>query len=528
MAGRFDIETIFSVKDKMTAPVNKIRTRINQMTRGADANFRKLNQRIEQTNESLKKWATAAFAGGAAVAGGFGLLIHEASKIEDAVAAFTPLLGGVENATKAVDMLNETAATTPFQFEQLSSAANTLLGFGAATLDTLVPTLRMLGDTAGGSSEKLESIALAFSKIKAAGKADMQDLNMLIDAGIPIFAELEKITGKNTAQLRKMSSQGKISSALIEKAFKGMTSEGGKFFNGMQIASETQSGLMSTLKDNLSLTAAAIGAELLPTTKDLTKQAIEITGSMRAWVGQNKELIREKVGNVVKFISDNMENFKMILFAVIGFLKIYLPLIAAVKIATFAWNTAVLAGQVLLWGWKAAIFAVQAMMVAFNAVMFIGQGVMWAFGLASNLAAAPIWLIVAAIAAVVAAGYLLVKNWEPIKDFFVNLWAGILEVFNAGVSKIQAILGFITDPVKKLFGGVGGIAKSLGIDFTGSGNDGGDAGKVVTSNEQISKSISENKDSLDINLNDSTGKAEVVKMPALGNVGVNLAKSGAF
>lgn len=529
MAGRFEIETIFKAKEKITAPVNKMRTRINQMTRSATRGFSNLNKQIKKTNESMMKGAKTAASYGLAFAGaavgGVSLFVNEARKIEDAVAAFTPLLGGVENATKAVDMLNETAASTPFQFEQLSGAANTLLGFGAATLDTLVPTLRMLGDTAGGSSEKLKSIALAFSKIKAAGKADMQDLNMLIDAGIPIFAELEKLTGKNTAQLRKMSSQGKISAELINKAFTQMTSEGGKFHNGMVIASATQSGLFSTLKDNISLTAASIGQQMLPVTKDLTKEAIALTGQVRQWVTENKELIAQNISGVISFLKDNAEALKQVLFGVVGIIKIYVAVMIGLKLATMAYNTVLLASNVAIVAWKAGLLGAKAAMLLLNGVLAIGKVIMAGFALATNLAVAPVWLIIAAVAALIAVGALLVKHWQPISEFFGNLWAGIVETFNSGVQKVKALIDFIASPIKNLVAGASSLASAIGLELNG---EAGQAGQVISSNEQISRSITENKDSLDININDSTGQAEVVKAPALGNVGVNMAASGAF
>ena len=77
----------------------------------------------------------------------------------------------------------------------------------------------------------------------------------------------------------------------------------------MAIASRTQSGLWSTLKDNVSLTAAAIGQQLLPISKQYTGEAIKIAASMREWVNGNKELIGQRVQDTVALIKDNMSEF---------------------------------------------------------------------------------------------------------------------------------------------------------------------------------------------------------------------------
>ena len=82
-----------------------------------------------------------------------------------------------------------------------------------------------------------------------------------------------------------------------------MTNEGGVFFKGMEIASATLTGKISTLKDNLALTAATIGTQLLPTIKPLLDRAIKIATAMREWINNNKEFINQRVQEVFKKIT---------------------------------------------------------------------------------------------------------------------------------------------------------------------------------------------------------------------------------
>jgi len=60
------------------------------------------------------------------------------------------------------------------------------------------------------------------------------------------------------------------------------------------------------------------------------------------------------------------------------------------------------------------------------------------------LAANPVILIIAAIVAVIAGlAYLIIKNWEAISTFFVNLWEGIKNAFSSAIDWIVgAITGF--------------------------------------------------------------------------------------
>jgi hypothetical protein len=75
------------------------------------------------------------------------------------------------------------------------------------------------------------------------------------------------------------------------------------------------------------------------------------------------------------------------------------------------------------------------------------------------LIANPIGLIIAGIAALIAAGYLLIKNWDAVKNFFAGLWQGMKSGFAAAadwiIGKFKAMLGYVTEKwnaVKSFFG----------------------------------------------------------------------------
>jgi TP901 family phage tail tape measure protein len=64
---------------------------------------------------------------------------------------------------------------------------------------------------------------------------------------------------------------------------------------------------------------------------------------------------------------------------------------------------------------------------------------MWASATATLAAAWPIIAIIAGVAALAAAVYLVIDNWDAIADFFVDLWEGVKDVF---VSVWNAIVSF--------------------------------------------------------------------------------------
>ncbi len=91
----------------------------------------------------------------------------------------------------------------------------------------------MLGDLAKGNNEKLQGVALAYGQMSAAGRANMQDLNQLINAGVPILAPSQSM-GKPIPEIRKMVGESKIGFSEVDKALKGLVGEGGLFYDMMK------------------------------------------------------------------------------------------------------------------------------------------------------------------------------------------------------------------------------------------------------------------------------------------------------
>lgn len=268
--------------------------------------------KVLERNAKIARIASRALlaVGVAAVAAGIGM-IKAASSVEDATAAFTPLLGTVEKAELLVRRLNETAAETPFQFSGLSEISKTILPAMNGSIEDTIATVKMLGDTAGGNMQKLQSIASGYSKVLLKGKVDMERLNQISDAGVPIFSELAKSMGVGVDELFKLSSQGKITSSDLTKSFEIMTSEGGIFFKGMEIASKTLTGRISTLKDNIFLLAATIGKKLLPIAKQYVDIIIEWVASVKSFIEGsekiNKSLLLISTG--FDLLLNNIKNF---------------------------------------------------------------------------------------------------------------------------------------------------------------------------------------------------------------------------
>lgn len=536
MAGRFSVETVFKAIDRITRPVSRMQARLGKFVRAVNKGLKTVNNTVDKTIYGIGRMGKAVLKFGAAGVGiltaSVALLVREFSKVENAEAAFTPLLGGVKKAKELVQALNDTAALTPFQFEHLASQASQLLPVMNGDIQNTIDTIRMLGDTAGGNAQKLDSITRGFTKAMLKGKVDMESLNMIAEAGVPIFTELADSMGvKVNAAFFKMISAGKVTTTHLTKAFKKMTTQGGVFFNGMQIASETTTGLWSTLKDNISLTAAELGGVLAPVVKDLIRQATDVAKRIRAWVIANKELISTRFNEFV-------EKGKT---AIIGLYTSVMELNAEQNLLTRLGEIIVGVADAFRFMGEhgATILTVTAWLLGLVAVLKIITGVVAVFNLV--VAANPIVLLVLAVVALVGILISAVKWSKELISWFENMGPAIrvlLAPLELLVRTIQAfkdvgsaafrwfsdhfnIGGSDRDEDKNgQAGGQGGVpADNLGVAASA---------QVISPQERVARSIEEHRDTntAEVTIKDETGQADVTG-GRLG-AGVTLQSTGEF
>lgn len=387
----------------------------------------KLNRQLDKTNVKIRKTGTSfkTLVSGIIGAGliergvrsigrGFGFIVSEARKIEDATAAFTPLMGGVEKAKELVKELNIAAAETPFQFQDINKAVTTLLPTMNGDIKKTIDTFKMLGDTAGGNAQKLGSITRGFTKAMLKGKVDMESLNMIAEAGVPIFNEMAKSMGfgeKQMTQFFKKISTGTVSTDELVKAFQKMTSEGGLFFKGMVIASKTTSGVLSTLSDTIAMTSAAIGRVFLPYLKEAALWLIDVSTAVMKWVTDGDNLIDmlATTGKTIAILGGFILAYKIGVLASVAATKIFAVYQGIAAVASGIYTAAVAASAAGTSVFTAAVTA-----------------------LTTAMKLNPIGLLVAGIAALIAGIVILVKNWDLVKwkaiDFSTSASITLLEL----------------------------------------------------------------------------------------------------
>ncbi|SHJ12663.1 tape measure domain-containing protein [Propionispora hippei DSM 15287] len=300
--------------------------------------------------------------------------------------ALTTLLGDAKAAEKMLADLATFAADTPFELPGLLTASKKLLAFGFASQD-IIPMLAAIGDAAamlGIGEEGISRLTNAIGQMQAKGKVSAEEMMQLAEAGVPAWKFLADAIGKDIPTAMKMAEQGAIDSTTgINALLMGMQS---KFQGGMEAMSKTIPGLMSTIKDNVSMVMVEIGDS----------------------IAKNLNLV-EKLQGVADWLSQFAAAVKAL-----GLKEALQGMIPPEVIA----SVFVLSGALL----GAAVPA------------------MVALGIATWTALAPLLSFIAIGAAVGLLAYEIWVNWEPLSELFSTLWSTVTDIFTDAWNAITNVV----------------------------------------------------------------------------------------
>ena len=188
-------------------------------------------------------------------------------EMENYVTNFQTMLGSTEAAAEKVESLKEMAASTPFEMTDLADATQQLLAMGVASSDT-EKYLQQLGDISLGNVDKFNSLVGAFGKMNSSGKVTLEYINMMAEQGFNPLNVIAQQTGESMTALYARVSAGTVSFDEIKGAIATATSAGGQFCGGMEAASKTTEGMISSLKDNAT---ALVGEVFEPISESLAQ-----------------------------------------------------------------------------------------------------------------------------------------------------------------------------------------------------------------------------------------------------------------
>ena len=286
-------------KEQIEEGLKTINSDFKKIEKSSSSAFKNMSDSVKNFGDKVSKAGTALTVGLTTPLTALGIAgVKYNAQLEDFEANLTTLLGNADDAKDMLADLKEMANTTPFETSDLLEATQMMLGFGLEAKKTK-GYLETLGDISMGNSEKLMSLTRAFSQIGAAGKATMEDINQMIDAGFNPLQIMAKKTGKSMATLRDEVSEGEISFEDIAEAMEEATSEGGRYYKSMEKASKTMNGKMSTALDALNTALGDLTESLLPLATKAIDKITEWANAFTMLDDETKQTILTIAGIVV-------------------------------------------------------------------------------------------------------------------------------------------------------------------------------------------------------------------------------------
>lgn len=348
------------------------------------------------------------------------------ASMESYLTNFKVMLGNEELAAAKLSELRKMAASTPFALSDLTEGTQTLLQFGIAADDT-TGVLKQLGDISLGNADKLQTLVRAYGKMSSAQKVTLENVNMMIDAGFNPLNQICDATGESMSDLYKRISDGRVSFEELQYAVQAATSEGGQFYNGMLEASQTFSGRMSTLKDNVAALTGELTSGLFAALGDLV---VKLNDVITSFLDSDEKMdqLKDTIGIATSVVAAAGAAFLAY--------KGYVALATAAEVAHTVATTAMTAANAAAEAGATGLALAQA---ALNTV----------------ISANPVALLVSALAAL-ATG--LVTAYKTSETFRNAVNSAFSAVKNIAQSAIGTVVDWINDLVAKIEGAAAALA----------------------------------------------------------------------
>ena len=352
-----------------------------------------------------------------ALAGIAGYGVSLASGFQDAGTTLTTLYGTADLAKEKFQWMTEFAATTPFQFDEIVQGGIKLKAYGK-DIDQYG---RTFGDTASGMGKSfndvIEAVADAqtgeFERLKELGIKAVQVTKANLDQYAQYGGQVgdTMLTYVNRSGQQMAQAVDRNNREMITSTLEAIWNE--KYAGAMATRSQTLSGMMSTLKDNLTFGLADIvGYDM----KNMEVQTLSLMGVLMGLAG-----VAVTVTGSFSNMSEPMQTFLVV--AAVG---------------------------------GAAALLLSGGLIAASAAGITTTAVMSALAVAVNLVIWPATLIVGGLA-LLAAGLvyldektgLVTATWEVLKDVFTiayyEISAGFTDFKNSVIADIQEIQGWFSD-----------------------------------------------------------------------------------
>lgn len=442
------IEQATNAYNRQSVEVSKLST---QMSR-AEGEIAKAQKAMQGSGDATDKMASGAEKADKS----FGELAKTltikvaAEGLEKVNGAIDKFVGKVKEIGSAVWNAGKEASTMADDLLTLSSTSNVSAEslqkweYASRFIDTSVSTLtasmkKITTNMTSTSTATQEAFArLGVSVTDSTGKLRSSE-DVMFDV-VDALGKIDNQTERDALAMQLMGKSANELNPLIEsgsKAFKALGDEAqsmglilsddalgglGEFNDGLQKMDATFAGVKNQILSALAPAFTTISAKIT-----------EVAQKFASWVqtDEAQEMLSNITNTVIRLVEEMGKNLEPVINGVISAFS------TVSKVVSFVANNLDVIIP-LIAGLTAGIIALKVAQLALNIAM------------AANPIGGVILAVTAAIAAVAALAAVIVKNWEGIQQFFVNLWDGVVSAFTAARDAIQRAW----EGVKGFFSGI--------------------------------------------------------------------------
>lgn len=431
---------------------------------GANSRIKSASDGINSAIVTYGKYAVAAGAAGAVLFGKKAL--DDAAQYEQQIIALNTLLGSREAAEKQIARIKSDALKTPFDVAGLITANQLLISAGV-NADKAETDILNLGDAIsanGKGAVELDRIVVNLQQIKNVGKATEMDMKQFAFNGINMYGLLADSTKLPIEKLKDMD----ITYEMITQALAKASAEGGKYHEANLRQSESLVGLKSNLGDTVQqqLINIAMTTGMFDAAKQFTLQLTAFINDTAPKFISALQTAGAAISTTTKFLMDHKLAVEIVVGLLVGF---FIPAIIAtgvqsgitatvglwqlitntVMYGVEGWKTvAMLGAKIIQMGIATAVFIAHAAATVATTVATTAMTVAtWLLNAALAVLTSPILLVIAAIVALIAIGYLLIKNWDAVKEFGANMLDFLGRKFNEFVNVLRDVGGRVLDAI---------------------------------------------------------------------------------
>ncbi|KZK97281.1 MULTISPECIES: tape measure protein [unclassified Pseudovibrio] len=353
---------------------------------------------------------TGLFAGASAIAGAAaGTVVGPAAQMENYMVQLEGLEGSEAKAEQALGWIRTFADKTPLLLPDVVESYKQLKNFGIeptnGSLQALTDTMAM----SGGGAEQLQGIVTAIGQAWAKGKLQAEEVNQLMERGVPVWDMFSKATGKSSATLMEMASNGELGREAISKLVELM---GTRASGSSEKLSKTWDGTVSNLMGRwLDFRLMIADAGVFDWAKEKLQGFLDGFETMKSG-GSMQDLADEVSANIITTL-EALWTFGVALWGVLKSIGRGLK-----------WASDMLGGWNNLAAVMIAIPIISTLTGIVTGFVQLGAGLV---ALGSGIAAVgwPILIVVAVVAALAAAAWLIYDNWDVVSVWLVDAWEWI-------------------------------------------------------------------------------------------------------